>query len=135
MKTITDPIFGEMSYNYSWEKQHRLDLWDKIYLIKIVANDIDENGISQTQRDTYNAVEECFSDIILKNSDKIKHYIHEAFEQNAIELSSALSPRSIVFQRDGSWGILFDCAYDEDHGIALYFIDQKAHVGSQDAFL
>lgn len=44
-------------------------------------------------------------------------------------------PKTVVFQPDGSWGILFDMALDPEHGMAIYNHGSKVFVGTQDDFL
>lgn len=44
-------------------------------------------------------------------------------------------PKTVVFQPDGSWGILFDMALDPEHGMAIYNYGSKVFVGTQDDFL
>ncbi|WP_319779968.1 DUF6985 domain-containing protein [Maridesulfovibrio sp.] len=135
MNKITDQAFGEMHYNYSWETKVGLNIWDQMYSIKIVANDPDEAGITSKQRESYNEIKTNISNIITQHEDNIRDYCNTVFDVKMPDMQSVILPKSIVFQRDGSWGILFDCAYDPEHGLAIYFVKGKTFVGSQDDFL
>ena len=44
-------------------------------------------------------------------------------------------PKTIIFERDDSWGILFNTDYDIENGVALFIINKKILVGPQDLFL
>ena len=52
-----------------------------------------------------------------------------------LSLDELLEPKSIVFERDNSWGILFECNCDIENGIALFIKNGEIKVGSQDDFL
>lgn len=135
MKTVNDPIFGDMKYKYAWEKDIDLSLWGQVYPVKIVASDLDEVGITSKQRDAFSAVNGRYSDIITENEEAIRRYYNEHFGVETPSMPSVFWPQTIVFQRDGSWGILFDCSYDPEHGTVLYFLNDDVCVDSQDAFL
>ncbi|MBI9109966.1 hypothetical protein [Maridesulfovibrio ferrireducens] len=138
MKKVQDPIFGNMDYKYSWKKNENLWLWGHNITVTIVASDTDEEGINKTQQNAYKQVKNKIQDVIVQNFDLIVAYCNDAFYlggKSKVEISSHITPKSVNFQRDGSWGILFDCDYDIDHGLVLYFENGKAFVGAQDDFL
>ena len=51
------------------------------------------------------------------------------------EIFNKLVPRSVLFQENGDWGILFDAEVDVEHGIALYKRNGNWQAGLQDDFL
>ncbi|HIE34698.1 MAG TPA: DUF2004 domain-containing protein [Campylobacterales bacterium] len=50
-------------------------------------------------------------------------------------MEECLIPKTIIFERDSSWGILFDTDYDVEDGVAVFIINEKIQVGPQDLFL
>ena len=138
MKKINDPIFGEMEYRYSWKRNMIIRSFGQEFQVELNVNDLDEEGILDTQRDAYRKVENNISQYIDDNSDKLADYCVGTFALTNISSPTILShlrPKTLVFQRDGTWGVLFDCDYDIEHGIALYFKKEDVFVGVQDDFL
>lgn len=134
MEKINDKIFGEMLYNHSWEKKGGLIFLDKEYRVDIIAQAYRGNEILQTQQNNYIQYQEFLD----KNSDviqiKLKNYLKEIFDIDD-QLDEILEPTAVIFERDNSWGILFECDCDIENGIAVFIKNGEIKVGSQDDFL
>ena len=86
---------------------------------------------------------EAMVDIIGEN---IKKYVNENLYELATdwigarsvgsvnELAQMVVPKTLLFKQDGTTIMLFDCVWDEEHGIAVKTIPEIA-IGSQDIFL
>lgn len=134
MEKINDKIFGEMSYKHSWEKSGSFIFLDKEYKVNIIAQAYKGNEILETQQNNYLQYQEFLD----KNSDviqaKLKNYLKEIFDIN-VKLDEILEPTSVIFERDNSWGILFECDCDLENGMAVFIKNGNIKVGSQDDFL
>ncbi len=134
MEKINDIVFGEMIYKYSWMKKDKFKFLEKEYEINIIAQAYKGNEILEVQRNNFIQYQEFLN----KNSDdikiKLRKYLKEMFNTN-LSLDELLEPKSIVFERDNSWGILFECNCDIENGIALFIKNGEIKVGSQDDFL
>ena len=136
VKKIIDPSFGEMEFRYLWERDETLSLWGSKFPVKIHVSDLDEEGILPIQEETYQKVWPHIPELIESNKSALVEYVQElAGTTLSKDIDAYLTPRSILFERDGSWGILFDCDFDPEHGVALFFKDGKAQVSSQDSFI
>lgn len=49
-------------------------------------------------------------------------------------LACMVTPRTLLFQRNGNVVLLLDCVWDAEHGIAVQLMPDVT-VGSQDVFL
>ena len=136
---IQDETFGEVIFsNFSWKKNIRVNVWGKEVSLEINVNDLDEEGISNAQRKKYAEVKDTISNYINDHLEKFIEYCKDSFDLPDIvssDISCNIKPQTVVFQRDGSWGILFDTEYDIEHGIALFFKDDDIHINIQDEFL
>jgi len=139
MKKVNDPVFGDIKFeNFSWNTKLNTNIWGKQFPLVVNINDLDDEGITETQRQSYSTIKENISKYIDDNVDKFIEYISTSLGESGIsssDIKSQLIPKTLVIQRDGTWGILFDTDYDIEHGIALFFKNGSAYVDIQDEFL
>lgn len=135
MKSVIDPVFGEMIFDEIWEKTEKLVIWSQTFLIKILAADIDELGITQLQRDAYSLNKCNFSSLIDVNSGILQNYCDEWFGETANKVENLLIPSYILFKPNGTWGIVFDSSKDPENGVVLCFKDTEVYVCDEDDFL
>jgi len=133
--TTVDKIFGEMEYKHSWTKKDSFLFMDKAYPINITAQAYKGDNILESQRSNYSH----YKTYLEKHKDEIENklidYCKEICKNDEVELNSCLTPKTIIFERDNSWGILFDTNCDVENGVALFFVNDKVEVGPQDLFL
>ena len=134
MDTLNDVVFGTMYYQHSWSKQESILLFDKAYKIKITAQAYKGDDITESQREAYKS----HKGFLENNKEKIEQallkYCQE-FYQSSDSLETILTPTEILFEKDGSWGVLFESHCDREHGLAFFVKDNKILVDSQDIFL
>lgn len=137
-KKINDPAFGEMIYNYRWERKIEIFLFSTIYEISLVAKVFDKKPINDIQREKYLAFKKDETSILKKIEKSYKSYLEKyknelALSQNTTNLSEFIIPRSLIFNQRGEACLLFDCCWDEEHGTGISIDDFS--IGSQDIFL
>ena len=134
MDTLNDMVFGTMYYQHSWSKQESILLFDKAYKIKITAQAYKGDGITDSQRESY----KNYRNFLENNKEKIEQellkYSQKFYECNE-SLETILTPTEILFEKDGSWGVLFESRCDQEHGLAFFVKDNKVLIDSQDIFL
>ena len=137
-ETIVDCVFGKMEYKHSWTKKEELKVFGKTYLVNITAQAYKGNSILEEQRAFYVEYKKRISKIIEKALPKIEEYCTKSFNLSNItqdNVISALTPKTVLFQRDGTWGLLFDCIWDEEHGVGLLIKNDELIIGPQDILL
>lgn len=133
MKSIEDRVFGIMIYKHAWKKEGMMSLWGEQYPIWIVAQAYGGEEIVESQRDQYQKYPSILRETQEQIKDKIKAYIQEFYGQNT-DVKSDVTPTSVVFCRNGNWGVLFETKYDVENGLAVFFDNQQIKIGTQDDF-
>jgi len=142
MPNIQDPVFGQMEVKHGWQKKETLQFWGNTVSFKVKAAQYGNNEITDIQRKNYRYV----IDNIEKIGQKVKAVITEYMAINKDSIMPCLShsddsylpenlvvPKTLIFYSDGQFGILFDCEWDSEHGLAVNLKDYT--VGPQDMFL
>lgn len=134
MKEVNDKVFGVMKYKHSWSKDGSILLFNKAYKINIVAEAYENESITDIQRENFLKS----SNFIESNKDKIDSKLKEYLATNydcKKPLDVALNPKTLIFEQDGSWGVLFESDYDVEDGVAFFVKKDEILVGRQDDFL
>jgi len=130
---MIDETFGELEHNYNFFKYENVDFLGKEYKLRIVVESYD-NTILDIQRENYNN----YLKFIESNKEKIIKITQQYFLDvygKIIDITKDITPTTVYFSKDGSWGILFDTDIDEENGFALFVQDGKIRVGTQDMFI
>ena len=130
---MKDNIFGELEYKYNFFKYEKVEFFGKEYKLKVVVESYDKT-ISDKQRKNY----QTFSKYLEENEDTIKNLIKQYFldiYEKEIDIKNDITPTTLYFAKDGSWGILFETVIDEENGFAIFIQDDKFEVGTQDMFI
>jgi hypothetical protein len=137
-----DKDFGELEFKYMWQKREPeiIDFLGKKYPVLIqIKSYSHEDEITDSQREMYNNFKANGPKLISKSIAELKSYCEMAFERSGLtdaDIAEGLKPRSVLFQRNNTWGILFDCLWDEEHGVAVYFCEENSvKASSQDSFI
>lgn len=133
MKSIEDKVFGTMIYKHAWKKEEMMSLWGGQYPIQVVAQAYSGEEIVEIQREQYQKYPGVLLEFQEQIKNKIKSYIQEFYGQNT-NVKSDMTPTSVVFCRDGNWGVLFETKYDMENGLAVFFNNQQIKIGTQDDF-
>lgn len=142
----SDPVFGEMNYRHRWYKKDTISLFSKEWNVTVAAKAYSGKPISDSQRDSYKQFVKQYGSYAEKIRSLITEYINKncvglaatwsgaRMVKNAEDLIGIVRPTSVLFKQDGSVIVLFDCVWDEEHGIAVQIIP-TFDIGSQDVFL
>lgn len=143
METINDTIFGEMAYKHGWYKMQRIKFWGVETELKLVASAYTGQEINDVQRQNYILFMNNLAEISEKTYDAVKKYLekyHDDVTENltesyiSLDVSKLVKPITVLFKNDGIYGMLCDCLWDEEHGLAIQ-IKPIIDVGPQDMIL
>jgi hypothetical protein len=128
MDKIKDKTFGEVEINHGWQRRQVIQFWNRPIDFKIKAAQYSNSEITDVQRNNYQ--------FVLNNIDLISSRSREAVKEYAKKIGQGeaeITPKTLIFFADGKFGILFDCEWDTEHGLAVSLPDYT--VGPQDILL
>ncbi len=131
---MKDQVFGEMTYKHSWTKKDSFLFLDKPYAVNITAQAYKGDDILASQQSNYTNYKAYIENNKNEIETKLIEYCQAIYktDENPIE---HLKPTTILFERDNSWGILFETKHDAEHGLGMFIIDGNIKIGPQDLFL
>jgi hypothetical protein len=125
---MIDKIFGEVTFNSGWCKNDTILLWGKEFALLVRAKSYYESDeITDIQREEYNDFTKNKANIALEIEKLIVSYKGRKFIKE-------LTPRFLIFQRQGGYALLADDKTDPDNGIAIVLSPHK-EVMTQDDYL
>lgn len=134
MEKIKDIVFGEMIYKHSWTKKDSFIFLGKTYTVNITAQAYKGDKILESQQENFKKFKDFLNEHSHNIEQKLKEYLKNMLKVEG-SLTDLLEPKTIIFERDNSWGILFDTEYDVENGIALFIKNDEIKVGTQDEFI
>ena len=136
MKSINDPIFGKMDYDYGWRMPVEFSFGNKTYIIECVAAAFSTQEITNAQQNAYQEYCNSRKEIELLVAELLEAYVSAEVQDGANfkPLIEHAQPAHIVFKQDGRYGVLFDCDWDEENGVVVS-LEPERYVGPQDLFL
>lgn len=144
--TVTDSIFGEMTYRHRWYKKDEIILFGRQWDILITAKAYSEKPITKEQRNSYQEYLNNKKEIAEMIEEQIKNYVNSNLYDLASdwigarrvnyakELAQMVIPKNFLFKQDGTAILLLDCIWDVESGIAVKVLPDIA-IGNQDLFL
>lgn len=151
MKTVYDEVFGDMIYDYSWEKTEDFSAFGKEHEVGVVAEAYGGDKIVDVQRDSYKTYKKNFSKYITKVPDVLLKYYVDNYDiiSSNIEIPEKINikninrelvvklikVRTVYFDRKGRFGWLCDCAWDSEHGVCIVLSEDPPIVTEQDYML
>ncbi|MEC0766840.1 DUF6985 domain-containing protein [Bacillus atrophaeus] len=159
MDKINHEVFGELSYDYGWKRELKVNLFGHERLLIL---DIDSDEDAEFEDAQVNAYQQFFKnkDILLKSAEDsiLKYYldvnddyrqrlgVEFADEKAPIlttkeELANLIIPTQLIFpmvfdEDVRQVGLLLDCSWEPEHGLAVKFENEEVvEVGFQDIVL
>ncbi|MGM0715519.1 DUF6985 domain-containing protein [Brevibacillus parabrevis] len=159
MDKLNHELFGEISYDLYWSGQQKIKIFGKEKVI-ILSIDGNENAEFQdAQKEAYINLVDNMEYIITKAEEGIFDYYQEVYMEyrdmveaeeadkiapiieNKEELGNLVEPTQLIVRRVRNNGIrrlglLFDCTWNIEHGLAVKIEDEEVvEVGFQDIVL
>lgn len=158
MNNIIHELYGNLTYDGYWIKKERFEFWKIEKDIRIVIVESEEPIFIEGQKDSYTEFINSADKFIREAELSAYNYylsicgeLRERFEfdsdKNApivnseSEFARLVTPTDIFFPRvflknKTLFAVLFDCAWDSSHGLAVVFANGKvSEVGEQDIIL
>ena len=125
MNNIT---FGELTFNTGWKTKTNISLYGTNYNVVVKVKAYYENdGVTAEQESAYADFKENKNARLIT----VEKLLNDFANSNS---SERFIPRTLLFQRNGGYALLFDDKLDEDGGVAVC-LAPKAEVLAQDEYL
>lgn len=142
MSSINDETLGLLVFNRGWTKEENFKWWGYDVRLKIVVSAYENESVNINQREGYLRFKENISDVSDISLKKTKEYIQKIknevlpyieLDEIPDDILKIVKPSSILILESGSIGVLCDCSWDREHGVAILISDKKkVDVGPQD---
>ncbi|MBP3255572.1 MAG: hypothetical protein J6M60_03685 [Clostridia bacterium] len=148
---MNDEVFGILNYDHGYEKEEEIIFFDKSYKIIISVQSYDKT-ITEEQRKSYKMFKENYNEIIKKLPPILLEYYLKIYDEfielyfkvpekidkkhiNEELIVRLIKPRTLFIDKKGKFGLLCDCIWDEEHGIAILFTDNSLSIVEQDELI
>jgi hypothetical protein len=144
MNKLEDYKLDNMTFNRGWVKKESLVFWGKTISFEIIMSARVNEKINDKQRESYTWFKNNIENISLESKEKVKEYIIGTKDEILPYLgvkdlpentSDIVHPKSVLFLKNGIWGILCDCDWDEENGIVIFFNENKEMIISPEDIL
>lgn len=159
MIQINHKILGELKFNLFWERDVEIIMFGKKSKIKLSIDGDESADFEKEQTDAYIKFFDQLSDLLEDASNEIfKYYQKICFEYrerlgvkyadelvpiitNKSQIADLVKPKTLyipwAFEKGlRTVGLLFDCSWEPEHGLAVKFDNEKvSKVGYQDIVL
>lgn len=134
---MNSTAFGAVVFNYGFDAKGKAILWGKEHEITLsAAAYFEKDGITDAQEKTCLAYKAAEAEKLSRVETLLQQYQETQTGKpvSAAQLSAQFAPRTLLFNRDGSYALLFDDAENPDEGLAVCLAPEEK-VLSQDAYL
>lgn len=125
---MNNSIFGEMTFNIGWKAATDVILFGRSISIIVKAKAYYEKDSITSEQ------EAAFSDFSNNKEQRLRITEKLLSDYSVVDAADRFVPRMLLFDRDGSYAILFDDKNDEDNGIAVCLAPSE-QVLTQDEYL
>lgn len=124
-----DTLMDGFSFDYSWVKRFELRFEGESFQVELSLWSPDKEPPTDEQKAALSLFVEKQASFEERAGQLLSAYV----QQEGIANPKA-APTTLLFQQDGSFGLLFDCSWDEEHGVVVV-LHPEEQVGVQDIFL
>ena len=124
---MMNSIFGELNFNIGWKASTNIIYFGNSYSVTLkVKAYFEEDGISIEQEQAYLDYKQ--------NKDTKFEAIEYLLKNYSNDASTRFVPKTLLFERDGSYALLCDDNNEPDEGIAICLAPTE-QIMSQDDYL
>ena len=148
MKTIDDIVFGNLQYNHSWVKKEDLFFGNENRQIIVVVEAYTNQEILDIQRQQYLIYQQKKNEYVNKIPKVLLRYYLDNYDLISMEMDipelinkenineqliiKLIKINDVYFARNGRYGWLCDCAWDEEHGLCILLSEKAPCIKEQD---
>jgi hypothetical protein len=159
-KTLTNEVFGHLTHVEGdfWKRPIDLKIFGKVWNASLMVDIDPKDGVEKNQIAAFNTFNTNATSILAESEREIvSHYkavcakyrtrygITDPNDEkvpiikSAKELYRLMETEGVTFpyaRRHPTFGLLFQCSWEEEHGLAVKYVDEKlVEIGFQDIIL
>jgi hypothetical protein len=127
VKTVTDPVFGELKYKHSWKGACTIP---GLGQIEVTAQAYPGEEVSDAQRDAFQQFRADSVGFLSSANEVLLAYASRVYPGTDV---SQIRPEGILFRQNGVWGFVYPSPIGEDDGISVRFENGQVIADSEDA--
>lgn len=155
---MNDPVFGVLEFDGHWVKSSVFEIFGQLYDVEIaVRGNNAEEEIFESQRRSYTFLERNRSELVGRIEREMYEFVSRELEDicsrlparkelllecvrarrglsNFLELVEICFPIE-VSKDDVLFGLVFECAWDEEHGFSATYKNNEIGFGNQDSLI
>lgn len=142
MNILNDLVLGELTFDMWWSREYEITVFGRKYLVPLIVQTFDDDGISDNQREAFLEFEKNKSSIISSMEMAILAYYKENFSPNAntIEdvstLVELLKIKILSSDDMRELGFIFNASFDPELGVGVFVVNENIEeVDVQDILL
>lgn len=122
---MNNKVFGEIIFNVGWKTKSAITLFKRETTVVVKAKAYrEEDGISSEQEKSYLEYTNNKQTLLKSMENMLSKYSDNA--------ANRFVPKTLLFERDGSWALLCDDLLNPDEGIAICMNPEKKIVLQDD---
>lgn len=126
---MNSQLLSELKYDVGWKSNGQITLFDKDYTVVVKFKAYyEEDKVTKKQKQAYSDFCKNEKELLAITEDQLRKFSKD------IEDLTQFVPRTMLFQRDGEYALLFDDKNDVDGGIAV-ILKPKQAIMLQDEYL
>lgn len=142
MNILNDLVLGELTFDMWWFREYEITVFGRKYLVPLIVQTFDEDGISDNQREAFLEFEKNKNSIISSMEIAILAYYKENFSPNANSIEDVstlveLLKIKILSSDDlRELGFIFNASFDPELGVGVLVVNENIEeVDVQDILL
>lgn len=131
MNILNDLVLGELTFDMWWFREYEITVFGRKYLVPLIVQTFDEDGISDNQREAFLEFEKNKNSIISSMEIAILAYYKENFSPNANSIEDVstlveLLKIKILSSDDlRELGFIFNASFDPELGVGVLVVNEN----------
>lgn len=120
---------NDLVFDYGWRKKMMMTFQNKEEEVELVFSAYKGQEVLDVQKSVF----EKFTSNYQRYEQKVLALLQEYAIKHSIKEPKVVV-KTVLIQRNGALGLLCDCSWDEEHGIA-FVLEPECYITIQDDFL
>ncbi len=137
MSTIVNKVFGQLTYDHLWQGESSVVWNNNTVRVKIMVSSTEDQTPNEAQENNYTYLKENLEVVLANSVDKLLEFCKSTYDSHLKreELIVRVLPKEFLFRRNGKWGIIFSCPWENEMNLAVVFRGDAVIAGLDDLLI